>query len=124
MGIVSWTRRLSLPALAMAALVASGCGQNGTEPAQTEGQATESANVQTVAAADHSGWWCTEHGIPEGICARCNSQVAAEFQEKGDWCEEHERPESQCFVCHPDLESKFAAQYEARTGEKPPKPTE
>lgn len=120
----SWMRRLPLPALAIAALVVSGCGQSGTEPAQTESQATEAADVQTVAAVDHGGWWCTEHGVPEGVCARCNSKVAAEFQQKGDWCEEHGRPESHCFICHPELEEKFAAQFQAKFGQKPPKPEE
>ena len=71
---------------------------------------------------DHSGWWCDEHGVPEEICSQCNSKVAAEFQKKGDWCKEHDRADSQCFKCHPELEAKFAAQYEAKNGEKPPKP--
>jgi len=71
----------------------------------------------------HEGWWCAEHGVPEGVCAQCNTQVAADFKAKGDWCQEHGRPESQCFVCHPELEAKFAAQYEAKYGKKPPKPT-
>lgn len=70
----------------------------------------------------HGGWWCNEHGVPEEVCALCDSKVAAEFQKKGDWCKEHDRPDSQCFVCHPELEAKFAAQYEAKYGEKPPKP--
>jgi hypothetical protein len=70
----------------------------------------------------HGGWWCNEHGVPEEVCALCDSKVAAEFQKKGDWCKEHDRPDSQCFACHPELEARFAAQYEAKYGEKPPKP--
>jgi hypothetical protein len=31
-------------------------------------------------------------------------------------------PESQWFLCNPDLEAKFAAEYEAKYGTKPPKP--
>ena len=44
------------------------------------------------------------------------------FKQKGDWCKEHNRPESQCFLCNPKLEAKFAAEYEAKYGKKPPKP--
>lgn len=122
MRIISWIGGLSLPIFAVAGLLLSGCGQSGTEPAQTESRATEAADVQTVAAVDHGGWWCPEHGVPEGACARCNSKLAVEFQQKGDWCEEHGRPESHCFLCHPELEQKFAAQFEAKFGQKPPKP--
>jgi len=96
----------------------SGCGPAGTAPPA----ATEKPAAPVAAAADHSGWWCTEHGMPEEICAQCNSTLAAEFKKKGDWCKEHDRPESQCLLCHPDLETKFAAQYEAKYGKKPPKP--
>jgi hypothetical protein len=35
---------------------------------------------------------------------------------------DHDCPDSQCFACHPELEAKFAAQYEAKFGKKPPKP--
>lgn len=71
---------------------------------------------------DHSGWWCPEHGVPEEVCALCDSKVAADFQKKGDWCEEHNRPDSQCFIHHPELKEKFAALYEAKYGEQPPEP--
>lgn len=86
--------------------------------------AAESSEQATASGHDHSGWWCTEHGVPEEVCALCNSKVAAEFQKNGDWCEEHNRPDSQCFICHPEKEAEFAAEYEARYGEKPPKRTE
>lgn len=78
---------------------------------------------QVSAAHSHEGWWCDEHGVPEAICAQCSTKVAADFKAKGDWCKEHDRPESQCFLCHPDLEAKFAAQYEAKYGKTPPKPS-
>ena len=71
---------------------------------------------------DHSGWWCDEHGVPEGECGQCNSKVAAEFKKKGDWCKEHDRPDSQCFICHPEKLEEYAAKYEAKLGKKPPKP--
>jgi hypothetical protein len=65
--------------------------------------------------------WCTEHRVPEELCAQCNAKVAAEYQQKGDWCKEHERPKSQCFLCDPKLEAKFAAEYEAKYGKQPPR---
>ena len=116
--------------LALAVAVMTGCGQSNSAPVKSDKQATaHTDHVHDKDAAstekgghDHSGWWCNEHGVPEEVCAQCNSKVAADFQKKGDWCKEHDRPESQCFVCHPDLEAKFAAQYEAKFGKKPPKP--
>ncbi len=69
---------------------------------------------------DHSGWWCGEHGVPEGECSMCNSKVAAAFKAKGDWCDEHDRAKSQCFKCDPKLQEKFAAQYRAKEGKDPP----
>ena len=49
-------------------------------------------------------------------------QHVADFKAKGDWCEKHNRPDSQCFICHPEKETEFAALYEAKYGEQPPKP--
>jgi hypothetical protein len=100
---------------ALMGLVLGGCGGSST---------TQPAAPTTPAATahDHSGWWCTEHGIPEEECALCNATLAADFQKKGDWCQTHNRPDSQCFICHPELEAKFAAKYEAKYGTKPPKP--
>ena len=46
---------------------------------------------------------CTEHGVPESLCVRCNPSLAATFKAKGDWCTEHNLPESQCTFCNPDL---------------------
>jgi cobalt-zinc-cadmium efflux system membrane fusion protein len=70
----------------------------------------------------HEGWWCDEHGVPEEVCALCNSKLVADFKAKGDWCDKHNRPDSQCFVCHPEKEAEFAALYEAKYGKQPPKP--
>lgn len=105
-----------------------GCGADASKPeAKGHSSTTGSANkgsekeVATKGGHDHSGWWCSEHGVPEEVCALCSSKVAAEFQKKGDWCKDHDRPDSQCFKCHPELEEKFAAQYEAKFGTKPPK---
>lgn len=125
----SWIVRLPLPFVAFGLLlVIGGCGQSG--------QDTESTGVSEASPAEHGdeeheqgeeghdlhGYWCVEHGVPEAICARCDTKLAAEFQKKGDWCEEHNRPDSQCFICHPELQEKFVAQYEAKFGEKPPAP--
>ncbi|MDA1017315.1 MAG: RND transporter [Planctomycetota bacterium] len=72
----------------------------------------------------HSGWWCVEHGVPEGECSRCDSSLIAGFKAKGDWCEKHDLPESQCFKCDPKRAEKYIARYEAKYGKKPPEPTE
>jgi hypothetical protein len=70
----------------------------------------------------HEGWWCDEHGVPEEVCALCDTSLVAGFKAKGDWCEKHNRPDSQCFICHPEKEAEFAALYEAKYGKQPPKP--
>lgn len=111
--------------LAMAVVFTAGCGKSdavGVSASNPSKADDEKSASETKHAHNHSGWWCNEHGVPEEVCALCSSKVAAEFQKKGDWCKEHDRPDSQCFKCHPDLEAKFAAQYEAKYGKKPPKP--
>ena len=92
-------------------ILLAGCAQSAPSPPATE----------TAASHTHDGWWCGEHGVPEEECGQCDSKLAAEFQKDGDWCDEHRRPDSQCFVCHPELEAKFAARYEAKYGQPPPK---
>lgn len=105
---------LTLSALAAGSFLA-GCGQsNNSRPAPTT-QAIDEGH-------SHDGWWCNEHGVPEEVCALCDTSLIANFKAKGDWCKEHDRPESQCFACHPEKEAEFAAQYEAKYGKKPPKP--
>jgi len=81
-----------------------------------------STKTDLVSNDAHGGWWCNEHGVPEEVCALCDSTLIADFKAKGDWCKEHDRPDSQCFACHPEKEAEFAAQYEAKYGKKPPKP--
>ena len=109
----------TLGLLSLSGIALSGCGKSETA---TDGAAGSPA----VTDVDHShgGWWCVEHGVPEGECARCDSSLVAKFKEAGDWCEEHNRPESQCFICSPKRFDKFVATYEAKTGHKPPKPEE
>ena len=107
--------------LAAMAAFSTGCGQathdGESEPAAETPGAGEEGPV-------HAGWWCSEHGLPEEECSMCSTTAADEFRAKDDWCEEHNRAESQCFLCDPSRAEKFAALYEAKFGEKPPKPTE
>jgi hypothetical protein len=92
-----------------------GCGKSPTNSVP--------AGTENVSAKDnHESWWCSEHGVPEEVCAQCNPKLAAKYKADGDWCKEHDRPESQCFICHPEYKGKFAAQYEAKYGKKPPEP--
>lgn len=117
MELASWVRTVSFSTVALGGLLAAGCGKTAT-PGPEGGQPATPAS----ATDDHSGWWCIEHGVPEEICAQCNAKLAAEYRQKGDWCKEHIRPESQCFLCNPKRAEKFAAEYEAKFGTKPPKP--
>ena len=117
-----------------AALALAGCGQsNPSGPAATaehhEGDGHDHAHQdgdghdhgkEAAGGHDHSGWWCAEHGVPEGECSQCNSKIAAEFQKKGDWCKEHDRAHSQCFICDPKAKEKYVAMYKAKYGENPP----
>ena len=110
----------------------TGCAQQAAAPPVAERTAKtekhdhdEHASAEKVAGTtkpehDHSGWWCGEHGVPEGICSQCSSMVAADLQKKGDWCADHDRAKSQCFICDPSLKEKFAAQYRAKEGKEPP----
>ncbi|MBS0263768.1 MAG: RND transporter [Planctomycetes bacterium] len=108
----------------LALMLAVGCTSQSAAPSADQGSAksTETASSSKKTAHTHDSWWCDEHGVPEDVCGLCNSKLAAELQKKGDWCKEHDRPDSQCFKCHPELEARFAAQYEAKYGKKPPKP--
>ncbi len=102
---------------------AMGCARNGTPNSASEEPATKTtAASEDTHGHDHSGWWCSEHGVPEEECGLCDAKLAAEMQRNGDWCQEHDRPDSQCFICHPEQEATFAARYEAKYGEQPPKP--
>lgn len=95
----------------------AGCGAN-VKPGAAN---VKPAGKETTAEHTHDGWWCDEHGVPEGICTQCDAKLTADYKAKGDWCAKHQRADSQCFVCHPEKEAEFAADYEARYGKKPPK---
>lgn len=109
--------------LVLASFVALvGCG---SAPAtKTAEKAGEKGKEVAAAGHDHSHWWCAEHGVPEEVCSICSTKIAAKFKKDGDWCDKHDRADSQCFVCHPEKFAKFAAQYEAKYGKQPEKPTE
>jgi cobalt-zinc-cadmium efflux system membrane fusion protein len=109
-------RAASFPLVVLGALAISGCG--GAKGPEAGKQAMPAADSSSTVAVN----WCVEHGVPEDICGQCNAKVAADCQQKGDWCKEHNRPESQCFLCNPKLADRFAAEYEAKYGKKPPKP--
>jgi hypothetical protein len=113
--LMSWLRTTALATMALGVSAFSGCGSEAKTPDAGKAAATSAGDACEMAG------WCTEHGVPEDICAQCNPKVAAEYKKKGDWCKEHNRPESQCFLCNPKLEAKFAQQYESKYGQKPPK---
>jgi len=58
---------------------------------------------------------CSEHGVPENECTRCNPSLIPKFKEKGDWCEEHNLPESQCSFCNPALAGKILLSSESHS---------
>jgi hypothetical protein len=123
MKLMSWVRTVSFSMVALGALAVAGCGGAGAKGPDAGKSATPAAGVSaTDASCSVAENWCGEHGVPEDICAQCNAKVAAEYKQKGDWCKEHNRPESQCFLCNSKLQAKFAAEYEAKYGKKPPKP--
>lgn len=103
-------------------LALSGCGSTTSSGTKTAASGAKPADekVAEKKGHDHSGWWCDEHGVPEGECSMCSSKVAKEAKAKGDWCDKHDRAKSQCFICDPALKEKFAAQYRAKYGKEPP----
>lgn len=103
----------------LAVVSAVGCSQESKSTGSATGSATPVAQTSSD-GHDHGGWWCSEHGMPEEVCAQCDSKVAAALKAKGDWCAEHNVPLSQCFVHTPDAQAKFAALYEAKYGKAPP----
>jgi cobalt-zinc-cadmium efflux system membrane fusion protein len=109
-------KALAAGALLIVGFATIGCGKS------VDNEAPNTPATDPAARGGHGGWWCNEHGVPEGVCTRCNAKLVADFRAKGDWCKEHDLPDSQCFVCHPEKEAEFSAQYEARYGKKPPKP--
>lgn len=113
---------LGLALFTVAALSFTGCGTNHTAMEHNDAHAEEGHDHGDEHGHVHGEWWCGEHGVPEEVCALCNSKLIPGFKEKGDWCEDHNRPASQCFICSPELFDKFAARYKAKEGKAPPMP--
>lgn len=89
-------------------LLFAGCKDSSTPPAPS-GSSTPAKPQAPLVEKKEVADWCPEHGVPESICTRCNSNLTAGFKAKGDWCKKHDLPDSQCFVCHPELEARFKA---------------
>lgn len=70
-------------------------------------------------ASVQDGEMCTEHGVPEALCTRCNPALANVFKAKGDWCAEHEFPASFCPVCDPDTAFPSVESTTAEVAERP-----
>lgn len=87
---------ISLVALIALGLVLSGCTKK-EEPAPKP-----AAHAAAATPGSHEDW-CSEHGVPESLCTRCNAQLIPAFKATNDWCEEHGLPESQCKICNPGL---------------------
>lgn len=51
---------------------------------------------------------CTEHAVPEALCAKCKPYLKPAFLAVGDWCTEHDAPESQCAICNPQSVKSLA----------------
>lgn len=81
-------------------------------PANANAPAKDAAAQRSAPAAmtaSDPDAWCFDHGVPESVCTRCNSNLVAKFKAANDWCAEHGLPESQCTLCHPDVREKWAA---------------
>lgn len=114
---MSFRNTFAWSAIVVMTVSIAACGKS-----SDKGASSAADGRAAVAEHSHEGWWCDEHGVPEEVCAQCNTKLIADFKAKGDWCEKHNRPESQCFICHPEKEAEFAALYEAKIGKQPPKP--
>src|SRR5580700_6728852 len=120
MKMMMWRMGLLLSLIPLALVGLTACNKEAPRADSPQGKPSAVASLAVKEGHDHSGWWCDEHGVPEGVCGVCNAKIAAEFQKKGDWCAKHDRPNSQCFICHPELKERFAAQYRAKYGKEPP----
>ena len=123
-------RLLTLATCVCLGFFLAGCNKTPDKPAP---KVTEAAHDEhdghdhtghDHAAHGHDAWWCPEHGVPEEVCAQCDSKLVADFKTKNDWCKEHDRPDSQCFICHPEHQAAFSELYVAKYGKQPPALTE
>jgi len=91
------------------AILLWGCGGSDSDKPAPKASGSSAAPPAPLIKKAEVADWCKEHGVPESICTRCNSELIAGFKKKSDWCAKHELPESQCLKCHPELEAKFKA---------------
>ncbi|MBI2894370.1 MAG: efflux RND transporter periplasmic adaptor subunit [Deltaproteobacteria bacterium] len=61
-------------------------------------------------AAPVEGAFCSEHGVLEALCTKCNPALIPVFRAKGDFCEEHGLPLSICPVHHPERHGRPAGE--------------
>lgn len=87
--------RFELAALVSFILAAQACDQG---PVAEQPAAERPAPARAVVGEG----MCSEHGVLEAVCTRCNPALIPVFKAKGDWCEEHQYPESFCPICHPE----------------------
>ncbi len=106
----------------LAGIFLLGCDDKGTKVEQTGTTSSKSGTVSTgTPSSKHSGWWCTEHGIPESECLMC-LHSEEDLKKKGDWCDKHDYCKSQCFGCDPKLKARYATQYKEKYGKDAPEP--
>ena len=76
---MSFRKLFALTALLIAGVAFAGCGKS-ADKAATSGPAGTK-----VAAEGHSheGWWCDEHGVPEEVCALCDTKLGSRLQGQG-----------------------------------------
>ena len=98
-------RHFQRTVLLLLTLAATACGWNAAPKAQ-EDKSTASAGVAEDA-------FCSEHGVLEAVCTKCNPALIPVFRAKGDWCEEHQFPESFCPICHPERGGRPAVDVKA-----------
>ena len=115
-----------LPSLMISAVTVIAFSSVGCNPAaKTGAKKTDGKTEIAKTEPKHDGWWCQEHGVPEGDCSLClpDDVVKKRFKDTGDWCKEHERAQSQCFKCDPSKYKKFEEMYAAHYGkDKKPEP--
>lgn len=109
-----------LTSMTLVLALAAGCERKTDTPAPAKPQQTKAPTTQPLVPVAKAIDWCKEHGVPESVCAQCNTSLAADFKAKGDWCEQHNAPKSQCFKCSPELKEKFAAAFKEEHGKEPP----
>ena len=108
--------RLAFMAMTLAPAILGGCNEKdereerrGNESPARPVTASVIGPDTSAVPVDLSKGWCAGHGVPESVCARCNSSLIAKFKEGQDWCAQHRLPESQCTNCNPAARQQWAA---------------